>query len=55
MNPHPLEYQPFMQSLSLSLSLSLTHQRDGIYREGILEHFLPKSKQAPKPSANIEC
>ena len=24
-------------------------QRDGIYRVGILEHFLPKSKQTPKP------
>ena len=29
-------------------------QRDGIYRESILEHFLPISKQTPKPSASIE-
>ena len=27
---------------------------NGIYRVGILEHFLPISKQTPKPSASIE-
>ena len=31
-----------------------TH-RDVIYRERILEHFLPISKQTPKSSACIEC
>ena len=36
-------------------SLAHYNQRDGIYRESILEHFLPKSKQTPKPSAYIEC
>ena len=30
-------------------------QRDGIYRESILEHFLPISKQTPKPLAYKEC
>ena len=30
-------------------------QRHGIYRESILEHFLPISKQTPNPSAYIEC
>jgi len=30
-------------------------ERDGIYRKSILEHFLPISKQTPKPSASIEC
>ena len=30
-------------------------QRDGKYREHILEHFLPKSKQTPKPLACKEC
>ena len=30
-------------------------QRDGIYNEHILEHFLSKSKQTPKPLAYLEC
>ena len=30
------------------------NQRDGIYRVGILEHFLPKSKQTPKPLISKE-
>ena len=30
------------------------NQRDGIYRECILEHFLPISKETPKPSASTE-
>ena len=29
-------------------------QRDGIYRVGILEHFLPRSKQTPKPFISKE-
>ena len=29
-------------------------QRDGIYRVGILEHYLPKSKQTPKPLISKE-
>ena len=36
-----------------STSLALM-QRDGIYRVGILEHFLPKSKQTPKPLISKE-
>ena len=31
------------------------NQRDGLNRERILEHFLPISKQTPKPSASIKC
>ena len=34
--------------------LSEVNQRDGIYRVGILEHFLPKSKQTPKPLISKE-
>ena len=39
----------------IALSKPYSEQRDGIYRERILEHFLPKSKQTPKPLAYIEC
>ena len=34
--------------------LLMRYQRDGIYRVGILEHFLPKSKQTPKPLISKE-
>ena len=35
--------------------MTIKNQRDGIYREGIFEHFLLISKQTPKPSTSIEC
>ena len=39
----------------IKVSMMYQDQRDGIYRERILEQFLPISKQTPKPSTPIEC
>ena len=42
-------------SVNITINCKSTfRQRDGIYRVGILEHFLPKSKQTPKPLISKE-
>ena len=43
-----------IETFPIKVSAVGNGQRDGIYRVGILEHFLPKSKQTPKPLISKE-
>ena len=54
MEPHTIEKIVEVSIIEGQLSGYYFMQRDGIYTVGILEHFLSKSKQTPKPLISKE-